>query len=407
MWGGGRQCRRARVLDLVHSGGLGEVVGRVPSAWHPGAMALKTSVVTLRTVTDAEATRVDAEIASLTSSNLSYSADLARVSTDLASALSRIKELEGQSPPPVPPPPPVPSMARLWVDGPVLRSRRGFDVQWRGMELMWGPNSDANAKAVCRNIKAFGANAISPLFQPSVEGVIDISECLAAARAEGLMVGVNADHTSGGTAWIKRPDIVELCNAADHVMLESEVELGAISSMTVELWKQNAKKFIDGMRGAGHKAPIKIGAPTGGRLPHWGLKVGQELVQHDPEHSLIFTWQAYWAADPTRWQFASETGGLIRSTGVQAALDMADAIKTSGLCFIVGLDGADDIGVTPWEPLAARLHQHGVGWQWWAWFVGDPYGNGVMPSNTSTTPKLPFGPGVQTLLKVQSKLAQL
>lgn len=309
------------------------------------------------------------------------------------------------------PPDPVPSTrSGLWVDGSNLRTKTGALANWRGMELMWGPNSDANAVQLCKNIKAFGANAISPLFQVSREGIVDVKECLAAARAEGLMVGVNADHTSGGTNWIKRPEVVQACNEADHVILESEVELGAITTMTRDAWVANAKQFITNMRSAGHKAPIKIGSPTGGRLPQWSVVVGKELVDFDPEHNLLFTWQAYWASDTSHWQFSSEPGMRaigVQSAGTPGALEMADAIKNSGLCFLVGLDGADDVGVTPWKELAARLHQYGIAWQWWAWFVGDVYGNGVMASNTDTTPKQPFGPDLKVIMQAQYKLAAL
>lgn len=293
----------------------------------------------------------------------------------------------------------------LWVDGPVLRSKKGADVTWRAMEIMWGPDSDNNAVQLCKNIKAFGANAISPLFQPSQQGTIDVSECLAAARSIGLMVGFNADHTNGGTDWVTTKPIVDICNAADHVMLESEVELGSIDTMSQAQWLTLAKAFIKRMRDAGHKSPIKVGSPTGGRMPQYAVSVGQQLVDYDPLHSLIFTWQAYWSGDATHWQFSQQAG--MSGTGAEGALQMADKLAASKLCWIVGLDGADDVGVTPWKALGARLHQLNIGWQWWAWMVGDAYGNGVMPTNTSTTPKTPFGPDVKSLMSSQFKLADL
>lgn len=371
----------------------------------------KTLPTGYNVVTDAEVARSNQAEADSRAQVSALQSSLSSVQTSLTAALERIKALESQPPPVTPPIPPVTSPSarpRLWVDGPVLRTGKGFDAGWRGMELMWGPTSDTNAAKLCANIKAFGANAISPLFQPGQEGIIDVRECLVAAHAAGLMVGVNADHTSGGTGWIKRGDVVAACNEFPGVMLESQVELGSIDSMTQALWVQNAKSFIKGMRDAGHKAPIKVGAPTGGRLPHWALSAGQELVAFDPEHSLIFTWQAYWASNTSAWQFSREAGCV--NIGVAGALEMADKIKASGLCFIVGLDGADDIGVTPWKELGQQLHTHGVGWQWWAWFVGDSYSNGVMSDgvgNTGTSPKSPYGAGVRDMLRAQAKLAAL
>lgn len=303
-------------------------------------------------------------------------------------------------------PVPVPTgKAGLWVDGSVLRTKKGTPADWRAMELLWGPDSDRDAIALVRTIKAFGCNAISPLFQPGQQGTIDVSECLAAARAEGMMVGFNADHTNGGTNWITTKPIVDICNAADHVMLESEVELGAIDTMTQTQWLALAKTFIKRMRDAGHTAPIKVGSPTGGRMPQYAVSVGQQLVDFDPLHNLIFTWQAYWSIDSTHWQFSKQAGNS--AEGTEGALQQADKLKASGLCWIVGLDGADDVGNTPWKALAQRLHQHGIGWQWWAWLVGDQFNNGMVNSILSTTLKAPFGADVQAMFRAQQKMASL
>lgn len=311
------------------------------------------------------------------------------------------------TPVPVPVPPPTPGVhAGLWVDGSVLRTKKGSPANWRAMELLWGPDSDRDALALVRNIKAFGCNAISPLFQPGQQGTIDVSECLAAARAEGMMVGFNADATNGGTTWITTKAIVDICNAADNVMLESEVELGAIDTMTQAQWLVLAKAFIKRMRDAGHTAPIKVGSPTGGRMPQYAVNVGQQLVDYDPLHNLIFTWQAYWSIDSSHWQFAQQAGNT--GTGTDGALQQVDKLAASKLCWIVGLDGADDVGNTPWQALANKLHSVGLGWQWWAWLVGDAYGNGMVSSNLSTTLKAPFGVAVRDTFRSQvTKLADL
>lgn len=388
-------------------------------------------VVQALTISQAEVTRGNialAQLAGVIAQRDTALVEVQRLSADvtrLTAEVSRLTALLAQQPGPTGPTGPgptgstgpvgpLPSRSGLYVDGMALRSKTGADVAWRGMELMWGPTSDANARRLCQNIKAFGANAISPLFQAGQDNAQDVRECLVAARAEGLLVGVNADHSAGGTSWIKRSDIVQLCNEADHVMLESEVELGSIDAMTLDQWKQNAKTFITNMRAVGHKAPIKVGSPTGGRLPQYALRAGAELVAHDPEHSLIFTWQAYWPSTTQGWQFTRDRGWdtLLGPNpgnlgGTAAALAVVEAIKTSGLCFIVGLDGADDIGVTPYVELASRCHQNGIGWQWWAWMVGDAYGNGVMSDTMGTNPKQPFGPVVRDILRAQAKLAAL
>jgi hypothetical protein len=53
------------------------------------------------------------------------------------------------------------------------------------------------------------------------------------------------------------------------------------------------------------------------------------------------------------------------------------------------------------------LQTYGIGWQWWAWFVGDAYGNGLVADALSNVPKAPFGTSVRSLLQAQSTLAPL
>jgi hypothetical protein len=219
------------------------------------------------------------------------------------------------------------------------------------------------------------------------------------------MVGVNADYEGNGRQWIVRPDVVAACNEADNVMIECEVELGDANGATN--WRDNyAIPFVKALRAAGHLAPIKVGSPDGGRSPRYALDHGKAVLAADPLKSLIFTWQAYWHSQPAGWEYATNANGFSQG-GVAGALECADALKASGLCWIVGLDGRDNVGETPWKELAARLQTHGIGWQWWAWFVGDAYNNGLVGDALSTTPKSPYGAAVRMLLQSQSTLALL
>jgi hypothetical protein len=324
----------------------------------------------------------------------------------LDAAIVRVEAEENAEPPPPPPPPPPTAKARLWVDGPTLRTKTGAAVVWRGIESMWGPTSAGNVAKIVGNQKSFGANAISPLFQSGQSSANHIAACIGEARRQGLLVGVNADHTNGGRAWICSPEIVDVCNAADNVILECEVELddqnGALD------WRDNyAIPFVRELRDAGHKSPIKVGSPDGGRSPRYAINHGGAVLATDPLKSLIFTWQAYWHSVPNpNWEYATHANGFSQG-GTPGALECADAIRASGLCFLVGLDGRDNVGETPWRALAERLQSHGIGWQWWAWMVGDAYGNGLVSDALSTTPKSPYGTPVRDLLKAQAVLPSL
>jgi hypothetical protein len=378
-------------------------------------MPISTTLTQILSVTPAERDRVDAELNTLSARTAALQSNLDTANAMIAQLNARIAALVAElatrppAPPPVVPPvvvPPVvpPATARtgLYVDGRTLRTKTGAPVVIRGIELMWGPTASSNPGRVLDGIRSFGANAIGPLFQQGSSGAPTVVACISAARARGMVVGVNADHTGEGRTWLCRPDIVAACNVADNVFLQCEVEQGTDDSL--DSWKSGAIAFVAALRAAGHRAPIKVGSPAGGRLPMFALEAGAAVLASDPLRSVLFTWQAYWKTSTAGWQYAWE-GDF--AAGTVGALQCADAIVASGLCFLVGLDGADDVGATPYAELAARLHAGGVGWQWWAWMVGDQYGNGLVSETMSTTPKAPFGSAVRALLTTQSVLSVL
>lgn len=173
--------------------------------------------------------------------------------------------------------------------------------------------------------------------------------------------------------------------------------------MTSAQWRDTAIAFVRDLRIAGHLAPIKVGSPSGGRSPLYALERGKEVIAAT-DSNLIFTWQAYWDRDPGGWEYATDDGFPSATPG---ALACADALQASGLCWLVGLDGRDDIGLTPYLALAERLQQHRIGWQWWAMFVGDAYGNGLTDNALTSVPKAPFGQSVKELLTAQATLPAL
>lgn len=334
-----------------------------------------------------EAMRVDALVAS-------QSSDLAAQALEI----ERLKKLIPAQPPPQPPPS-VPGGLR--VSGAALMTAAGLPVQYRGIECLWGPTSASNVAKAIDAMKAFGANAVAPLFQRGQSSAPNVRACIQYAESRGMMTAVNADAAGVDRTWLKQPAIVAECNAGKGVILECEVELGDKASMTAAQWRDLAIDFVLDLRGSGHRAPIRVGSPSGGRSPGYALQTGRDVLKADPLGNLIFTWQAYWDRDvSTGWEYATSEGF---SGGTKGALECAAKLHDSGLCWLVGLDGADDIGPTPYLPLAQKLHEYGIGWQWWAMFVGDAYGNGLASDPLSANVKPPFGNDVMMLLKMQAK----
>jgi hypothetical protein len=355
-------------------------------------MPIKTK--TVLSIEPEEVLRVDAQVTSQTNT-------ISGLLSEKVSLLAEIDRLKKLIPGPPPPPPPDPVPGGLRVTGGALVTAAGLPVQYRGIECMWGPISSGNAGKAVEAMRAFGANAIGPLFQRNQSTASHVRTAILESESRGMMCAVNADHTGQGRSWLKQPPIVAECNEGKGVILQCEVELGDKASMTAVQWRDLAITFVKELRAAGHKAPIRVGSPSGGRSPSYALEQGAAVLKADPLASLIFTWQAYWDRDPsTGWEYATSEGF---ARGTEGALQCAERLKASGLCWLVGLDGADDIGPTPYMELAIRLHELGIAWQWWAMQVNDAYGNGLVNDPLTSLTKPPFGGDVKALLKEQGR----
>jgi hypothetical protein len=220
---------------------------------------------------------------------------------------------------------------------------------------------------MCKRLKALGANCVSPLFNDTHGSVAKVKAFCDAARAEGLIVVVNADHFSSGTqrAKLNAPDMVALLNGYDHVMLAIEVETDQVS--TDAQWLAGVKSLIDSVRGAGHKSVLKVGAPEGGRRVEFCLRGGTAAIAYDPEHQLALTWQAYWPSSTTPTWYQQQAGVAPGIAGTKAVLAQ---VAASGLPFLIGFDWHDNIGNTGELELMAEAHRLGLSYQHWA-LTGD------------------------------------
>jgi hypothetical protein len=334
-----------------------------------------------------------------------------QVAADLRALADEVAGLAPQAPPAappvvVPPPPtPAPTHRGLYVDGSKLRTRSGAELRLRGIELMVGTDAaNAGFPALCATLKAFGANCVSPLFQGSFGSVPTVRAFCDAARAAGLVVGVNADHQPNGRAWLCAPELVALLNSYDHVFLECEVETDQTTSSAT--WATDAKALVAAVRAAGHVHPIKVGAPTGGRMVKHPLAKAAEVLASDPLHAVLFTFQCYWKSVTTGWQYSEDNGFVPGLAGAKQALA---ACATSGVCFVPGFDTRDDIGLTEVGQLMDEAHRLGLSYQYWVLF-----GDGMYPDNNlvdhwslTAAHTTPTGAAVSAKLLAQRVLAVL
>jgi hypothetical protein len=338
-------------------------------------MPITTQSVTLTTISAAELARANQALIDVSARDATISQQAGTISSLQALVASLQTQLDAVLHPPAPPVTPVPPISTrkgLYVDGAALRTKSGAAVVIRGVELMVG--QDVNNRGfgpLLADLKAIGANAVSPLFQGSFGAVATVKAFCDAARALGLIVGVNADHQSNGRVWLTAAPMVALLNSYDHVFLECEVETDQTTSSAT--WAADAKGLVAALRAAGHIHPIKVGAPVGGRMVKHPLAKGAEVLAADPLKNVCFTWQAYWKKAIGGWQYAEDNGFAAGIAGSKAAIA---ACASSGLHFVVGLDWQDDVGETGVPELSAEADRLGVSYQYWVLF-----GDGMYPTN--------------------------
>lgn len=308
-----------------------------------------------KVITDSELARANAleiQAAALTVTAAEQAAEIARLRALLA-------------PPPPPPPPPVTNRTGLYVDGSTLRTKRGTAVQLRGIELMYGTDAfNLGPFATIALCKALGANCVGVLFQGANGSVERVKALCDAARAAGLVIGVNADHQDAGRNWLNAPAMVTLLNGYDNVFLCSEVETDLPDSgLTVDQWVTGASGLVNAVVAAGHVNPIKVGAPQGGRRVEFPLAGGQRVVNAHPQKNVLLTFQAYWPASTANSWYQSQASVPAGVAGTKQALQRCAA---SGLCFVPGFDWVDDVGLTDELALIDEAHRLGLSYQHWA-----------------------------------------
>lgn len=403
-------------------------------------MPIATS--TIITITQAEVDRVNSLLESLTTERDQLNEQVAGLNAQIATLLARIKELENQ-------PPPTTLLPRIDVRNGRLCDIASQPFTLRGMELMCNDDVFNRGFAnVCKDLADSGCNGVSPLFQGKYGLSAQVEAFVKAAHAVQLVVGVNADHQNGafsswaflqswvaegfrflldgqvrtgtvsganvlvngqtitsaglgrftrsGRLWITEPKIVALCNRYPGIFLECEIETDP-PAPTNDEWEASVKALIDALRGAGHEAVIKVGAPQGGRQVKYPLARGAAVAAHDPKKRTAFTWQAYWKeAVNTGWHYQGDNGYAAGVAGTKQAIQ---ACANSGLCFILGFDWVDDVGPTGELALIAEADLRDVSCQHWALY-GDGMGNNVKEGWQLTT-NTAIGTQVLGALKVK------
>jgi hypothetical protein len=303
------------------------------------------------------------------------------------------------------------------VVGNRMRDRYGDPFAIRGIESMYGDTGRSNPMAWVAGHKALGANTLGPLPNSSSTSIAAIQSLVDAAYQNGMIVGLNADHTGAGASFFQRSDVVSLLNRYPNVFLQESVELGSMDSMTADEWVRMAKSKVDAYVGLYPDKPIKIGSPSGGRSPRYALDRCQEVVAYYQSKGgrggLIFTCQLYWQAGSSGTSWYQRQNGF--TTGLTGILQAVDELAASPCMFLPGLDNNDDVGSTGWREIMQHVRDLDpntatrLGHQWWVYAnPGDPYANNLTTNELNPLSGITsVGTAVKAQLQIDSTPVEL
>jgi Cellulase (glycosyl hydrolase family 5)/Ig-like domain CHU_C associated/Bacterial Ig domain len=219
--------------------------------------------------------------------------------------------------------------------------------------------------------------------------------------------------------WTNPAIVTILNNHKKYVIINIANEVGQYrwSGYTVAAlnnWKNAYKTAITSIRNAGLKMPIMIDSPDCGSDIKAILDAGQEIIDHDPEHNVMFSVHAYWAGYNGTADLTAAIAANLPVVFGEIANKQDESIVLRDINGNPILDGngnqqyvtsychynIDGTTVAPNNPtngfqyqtLLNTLKTNNIGWLAWAW-VRD----GCSPRNmTNNNPNAPYG-GYNTL----------
>jgi PKD repeat protein len=143
-----------------------------------------------------------------------------------------------------------------------------------------------------------------------------------------------------------------------HLMINIANEWGPTTYKggECELWRDTYKEAITTLRAAGIKVPLVIDAPDWGHRIDCGSEYGQELLDHDPLKSIIFSVHYYCPG----W------GGATATDIKRHMKEFSD----KKLAYLVGEYGEQEScqGQIEKDTIVKYAHEYGFGHYWFAWW---------------------------------------
>ena len=254
-----------------------------------------------------------------------------------------------------------------------IYSACGEEIVMRGVNEMFIWSQDKTGVNTLPEIAKTGANTVRLVWtsdgSPSELDAL-IANCLA-----NNMIPVPELHDATGdfsqlqkllNYW-KRPEVLAILQKYKQwVILNIGNEVGA-GSETNEQWEAYYEDAIDQLRGVDIDVPLMIDCGSYGSNEDYFLSKGNNLLEHDPLHNIIFSVHTYWVNPDSDQGRKDRLDNLISEAA------------TKKLPFIIG--EGPQWAASPWstycevkfpyEYLLKRCEEEGIGWLSWSWGLVD------------------------------------
>jgi mannan endo-1,4-beta-mannosidase len=176
-------------------------------------------------------------------------------------------------------------------------------------------------------------------------------------------------------SWWTRPDVLAVLKRHQrYLIINLANELGSYrwqnwSQTALNNFKNAYKKAITTIRNSGLRAPIMIDAPDCGTSVNAFLTIGQELIDHDPQHSILLSTHTYWGG--ADYDGSSDVDLAIRAKLPIVVGEIANKQPANGEeCYYA----LDETGINhkplsgfSYKKFLVYLTQMEVGWLAWSW----------------------------------------
>lgn len=251
----------------------------------------------------------------------------------------------------------------MYVSGRFLYAPNGEKVVLRGVNNMNVVSDPSGVKSLPEIAKT-GANVVRMMWM-AWGGGGDKLDTLISNCIRNKMIPVIELHDATGKwqrldtvmAYWLRPDVVRVIQKHQKYLLLNIANEAGDATVSMDDFKNKYHEAISKLRAAGIHVPLMIDAANWGRNEEYLLMNGAELVVHDPDHNLMFSWHIW------------DSG--ISESRIQSAIDRSINLNIN---LLIGEFAPMEVACKcciPYKFIMDYSQQKEIGWLAWSWGPGN------------------------------------